>query len=78
VGSDAAAEINIFKPDGEKALIKTSNGRPNLTSHCQTSAGRLINLLRLGIVEIEAPIISVQRVRGPETVEEHYFGRHGR
>jgi len=73
----AAAEINVFKPEREKPLIKTSDVRPSLASYCQAGAGRLINLLWLGVIQIEATIISVQGIRWPETVEQQYLGCHG-
>jgi hypothetical protein len=46
----AAAEIYVFKPHRKKTFIKTANVCPSLVSHGQTGAGRLINLLCLGIV----------------------------
>src|SRR5438105_1285284 len=77
MSTQAAAEINVFKPEREKPLIKTSHALPSPASYCQTGARRLINLLWLGVVQIEAAIIAVQRIGGPETVEQQYLGRHG-
>jgi hypothetical protein len=38
----------------------------------------LINVLWLGVIEIKAPVISVQQIRWPDVVEQQYLGRHGR
>ena len=74
--AQAATEINIFKPNRKETLIEASETGPNFTSYGQAGARWLVNLLRLGVVEIQATVIAIQRVGRRQTVEQQDLRCH--
>ena len=70
---DPDTEINIFKPDWTEALIEAAETRPGLAADEQERAGGLFGIARLGQVQIEAALLAVDRIAGPNPVQPHVF-----
>ena len=66
--SQTPAEIHILEPSREEAFIEAAHAFPSLAPYGQAGAGRLIDFLDLSVVQIEATIGAVGRVRRPEAI----------
>src|SRR5215510_10030554 len=67
------AEIYVLEPDGEEALIETADVLPCFFHDGETSAGRLLNFLNLRVIQIQAAILTIDGIIGPQTVQKHYL-----
>src|SRR5690242_13431467 len=69
VRANAAAKINVFKPNWEERLVEAAEAGPKLTTHRQTRAGRLIDVLHSAVIEVHAAVAAVRGIRGPQAIQ---------
>jgi hypothetical protein len=74
---DPQTEIDIFEPERAKTLIETSNLFPDAAAKHQEGARGLIDILLPAWIHVEASITPVDRVSGPDPVDEQDFERQG-
>lgn len=71
------AEIHIFKPQWEVALVKPLKAFPYFFLDQQTGTGRLLDLLRLTEIKIQATILCIDRIVRPNPVDSENFEGQG-
>src|ERR1700716_2893570 len=65
---ETTTEVDIFKPYGVKSLIETVDLIPCLALYRKTRPCRLINLLCITVIEVEASVTHIPGVARPNVI----------
>ncbi len=67
---DPPAEVYILKPEGPKALVKTTQFFPHTPAEHQERSRRLPYSAGLRIIESVSPVIAIDWIPAPESVQQ--------
>ncbi len=71
----AAAEIHIFEPEREEALVQAAQAVPHVPPQHEERARGLLHIGGLAVIEVEATVAAVHRVTPPEPIHSQNFER---
>src|SRR5450755_1708135 len=68
-----AAEIHIFEPEREKALVQSTQFLPHGAANHQERSGWLLHLKIPGVVQPQTTVSPVDRISRPDSIKHESF-----
>src|ERR1035437_7259734 len=75
--SNSTAEVHIFKPQREEALIQPTQFLPHRAAHHEKRPGGLLHRRTRGTIPIQAAVAAVYRIPRPDSIKQKNLQSQG-